>query len=74
MLHTFIGDDPEFAALAKQHHTLPIAIVLNVDEAVCAQRNATRPDRAIATAAPGTPWRRSASGTTSSSAPGATCA
>jgi protein phosphatase len=34
-------------ALAKQWHTLAVAIVLDVPEAVCAARNATRPDRAF---------------------------
>ncbi len=32
-------------ALAKAHHVLPIAIVLDVPEATCAERNASRPDR-----------------------------
>jgi protein phosphatase len=32
-------------ALAKRHHVLAVAIVLDVPEAVCAARNATRPDR-----------------------------
>jgi protein phosphatase len=32
-------------ALAKQRHTLAVAIVLNVPESVCAERNSTRPDR-----------------------------
>ncbi|MGI8794772.1 MAG: polynucleotide kinase-phosphatase [Acidimicrobiales bacterium] len=32
-------------ALAKQHHTLSVAVVLDVPEAVCIQRNATRADR-----------------------------
>ncbi|MFJ8077282.1 polynucleotide kinase-phosphatase [Streptomyces sp. NPDC096176] len=31
--------------LAREHDVLPIAIVLDVPEEVCAQRNATRPDR-----------------------------
>ncbi|MGP3989296.1 polynucleotide kinase-phosphatase [Streptomyces sp. 3N207] len=31
--------------LARQHDVLPIAIVLDVPEAVCAERNATRADR-----------------------------
>ena len=31
--------------LAKSHHTLAVAIVLNVSETTCAERNATRPDR-----------------------------
>ena len=32
-------------ALAKRHHTLAVAVVLDVPEAVCAQRNASRSDR-----------------------------
>ncbi|MCO1577062.1 polynucleotide kinase-phosphatase [Crossiella sp. SN42] len=32
-------------ALAKQHHVLPVAIVLDVPESVCVQRNAARQDR-----------------------------
>jgi len=32
-------------ALAKRHHVLSVAIVLDVPEALCAQRNAARPDR-----------------------------
>ncbi|GAA2797949.1 polynucleotide kinase-phosphatase [Crossiella cryophila] len=32
-------------ALAKQHHVLPVGIVLDVPEAVCVQRNAERADR-----------------------------
>lgn len=32
-------------ALAKKHHVLSVAIVLNVSTEVCAQRNANRPDR-----------------------------
>jgi protein phosphatase len=32
-------------ALAKTHHVLPIAIVLDVPEAICAERNASRSDR-----------------------------
>jgi protein phosphatase len=31
--------------LAREHHALPVAIVLNVPERVCRERNATRPDR-----------------------------
>ncbi|MFN3217740.1 MAG: polynucleotide kinase-phosphatase [Acidimicrobiales bacterium] len=34
-------------ALAREHHVLPVAIVLDVPEKVCAERNATRPDRNI---------------------------
>jgi protein phosphatase len=32
-------------ALAKAHHTLAVAVVLDVPEAICAERNAARPDR-----------------------------
>ena len=32
-------------ALAKRHHTLAVAIVLDVPDSVCATRNASRPDR-----------------------------
>ena len=32
-------------ALAKAHHVLAVAIALDVPEAICAERNATRPDR-----------------------------
>lgn len=32
-------------ALAKQYHALPVAIVLDVPERVCYERNQTRPDR-----------------------------
>ena len=32
-------------ALAKRHHVLALAIVLDIAESVCAQRNAGRPDR-----------------------------
>jgi len=32
-------------ALAREHDVLPAAIILDVPEAVCAARNATRPDR-----------------------------
>lgn len=32
--------------LAREHDVLPIAIVLDMPEAVCAERNAARPDRA----------------------------
>ncbi len=34
-------------ALAKKHHVLAVAIVLDVPETVCAQRNASRPDRSF---------------------------
>ncbi|MFJ2958213.1 polynucleotide kinase-phosphatase [Streptomyces sp. NPDC087270] len=36
----------QLIALAREHDVLPIAIVLDVPERVCADRNATRPDRA----------------------------
>src|SRR4028119_469609 len=32
-------------SLARQFHCLPVAIVLNVPEAVCHERNSSRPDR-----------------------------
>lgn len=34
-------------ALAKQHHTLAVAVVLDVPDAVCAERNAARSDRSF---------------------------
>ncbi|MEV6395064.1 polynucleotide kinase-phosphatase [Streptomyces sp. NPDC051907] len=36
----------QLVQLARQHDVLPIAIVLDLPEAVCAERNAGRPDRA----------------------------
>jgi protein phosphatase len=33
--------------LAREHHVLAVAIVLDVPEATCAERNAARPDRAF---------------------------
>ncbi|SEG07651.1 polynucleotide 3'-phosphatase /polynucleotide 5'-hydroxyl-kinase /polynucleotide 2',3'-cyclic phosphate phosphodiesterase [Actinacidiphila yanglinensis] len=36
----------QLIALAREHDVLPIAIVLDVPEQVCAERNASRPDRA----------------------------
>ena len=32
-------------ALAREHHVLPVAVVLNLPERVCHERNALRPDR-----------------------------
>src|SRR5437868_5778168 len=32
-------------ALAREHDVLPVAIVLNVPEQLCAERNRSRPDR-----------------------------
>jgi protein phosphatase len=34
-------------SLAREHHVLPVAIVLDVPEQVCVQRNQARPDRAF---------------------------
>ncbi|GAA1373771.1 polynucleotide kinase-phosphatase [Streptomyces beijiangensis] len=36
----------QLVSLAREHDVLPIAIVLDLPEAVCAERNAARPDRA----------------------------
>ena len=36
-----------FVALARQHHVLPVAIVLDLPEKVCQARNGSRPDRAF---------------------------
>ncbi|MEV8410602.1 polynucleotide kinase-phosphatase, partial [Streptomyces niveus] len=36
----------QLVRIAREHDVLPIAIVLDLPEAVCAERNATRPDRA----------------------------
>ncbi len=41
------GARKPLVALARQHHVLAVAIVLDVPEQVCAQRNAARPDRAF---------------------------
>jgi protein phosphatase len=35
----------DWTKLAKEYHCLPVAIILNMPEKVCAQRNALRPDR-----------------------------
>ena len=37
----------QLVALAREHDVLPVAIVLDLPERVCAERNATRPDRAF---------------------------
>lgn len=34
-------------ALAREHHVLPLAVVFDISEKVCAERNANRPDRDI---------------------------
>src|SRR3954465_2751512 len=34
-------------ALAREHHVVPVAVVLDVPEAVAQERNRTRPDRAF---------------------------
>ncbi|MEU2432368.1 polynucleotide kinase-phosphatase [Streptomyces sp. NPDC007861] len=36
----------QLVRLAREHDVLPVAIVLDVPEELCAERNATRPDRA----------------------------
>ncbi len=38
-------DRAPLVALAREHHVLPVAIVLDLPESVCHERNATRPDR-----------------------------
>src|SRR5947209_3870709 len=38
-------DRKPLVELARQHHVLPVAIVLNVPERVCQDRNRSRPDR-----------------------------
>ncbi len=37
----------QLVALAREHDVLPVAIVLDLPERVCAERNAARPDRAF---------------------------
>jgi protein phosphatase len=37
----------ECMALARRYHVLPVAIVFDIDEAICLERNAARPDRHI---------------------------
>ncbi|GAA4848890.1 polynucleotide kinase-phosphatase [Kitasatospora terrestris] len=37
----------QLIALAREHHVLPIAIVLDVPAEVCTERNRTRPDRQL---------------------------
>jgi protein phosphatase len=34
-------------ALARQYHVIPVAVVLNLPERVCVERNRTRPDRSF---------------------------
>lgn len=38
-------DRKSLIKLAREHHVLPVAIVLNLPERVCHERNKTRPDR-----------------------------
>ncbi len=38
-------DRRKYVDLAREHHCLPVAIVLNLPESVCHERNSTRPDR-----------------------------
>ncbi len=40
-------DRREYVALAREHHCLPVAIVLDLPERVCQARNDTRPDRSF---------------------------
>ncbi len=39
------ADRQPLVALARDHHVLPVAIVLNLPESVCQRRNAQRPER-----------------------------
>ncbi|MEL7496586.1 MAG: polynucleotide kinase-phosphatase [Planctomycetota bacterium] len=39
------GFRQKWVRLAREFHVLPVAIVLNIDEKICAARNETRPDR-----------------------------
>ncbi|HWG62699.1 MAG TPA: polynucleotide kinase-phosphatase [Streptosporangiaceae bacterium] len=41
------GARKPLVALARDHDVLPVAVVLDVPENICAQRNASRPDRAF---------------------------
>ena len=38
-------DRKQYVQLARQHHCLPVAIVLNLPERICQDRNKDRPDR-----------------------------
>ena len=38
-------DRRHYVTLARRHHALPVALVFDVGEAVCHERNANRPDR-----------------------------
>ncbi len=38
-------DRRQYVRLAREHHCLPVAIVLNIPEIVCQERNVDRPDR-----------------------------
>ncbi|HJU39783.1 MAG TPA: polynucleotide kinase-phosphatase, partial [Tahibacter sp.] len=40
-------DRKHLVALAREHHVLPVALVFDVPESVCHERNAQRPDRAF---------------------------
>jgi predicted kinase len=42
-------DRASLVTLAKAHDVLPVAVVLNLDERLCRERNAARPDRAFGT-------------------------
>jgi len=43
------ADRAALVALARQHHALPVAVVLDVDAAICETRNQQRADRKIKT-------------------------
>ena len=38
-------DREKYVQIAREHHCLPVAIVLNLPERVCQDRNKSRPDR-----------------------------
>ncbi|HLY26246.1 MAG TPA: polynucleotide kinase-phosphatase [Aggregatilineales bacterium] len=40
-------DRKGLVALARKYHTLPVALVLNLPERLCQERNSTRPERAF---------------------------
>ena len=42
-------DRASLVTLAKAHDVLPVAVVLNLDERLCRERNAARPDRTFGT-------------------------
>ena len=52
-------DRQPLVELARAHHVLPVAIVLDVPPEVCQERNAARPDRDLRPARRAQPARRS---------------